>query len=829
MRIPVHFRFLRQTTPLHRLSGLRRGRSVFFMLPAVFATICVASAPPAIESVLPRGGQRGTDVVVTFRGARLEAPLEVLSHEPGVTCVAVEAVEPGVARATLRLAPDGAPGLRFLRLRTAAGISNGRLFSVGALPEIAEAEPNQTSQTAQAITLPVCINGAIPPEDVDVFSFAGAAGQVVSVEIEGQRLGDVLFDPRFALTDSSGAELAVADDSSLLRQDAALTATLPAEGTYCVVVRETAFGGAGNAHYRLHVGSFPRPAASHPCGGQAGSTAPVTWIGGGGSTQSVTFSAESGFARVPAIDERGISPSPIPFRVSELGVAVEVEPNDSPEQATPLTLPGAASGVISAAREVDYFVFDGAQGQTLEARLFARRLGSPLDAVVEVRRLTGGEGAGNDDAAGADSVLRWTCQASEKYVIAVRDLLWRGGGEFVYFLEIGPPKPALTLTVSSREGGLTVPAGNRAALLVTANRVDFGGALNLAAEGLPGGVSAHFVQMPASVGQIPVVFEAVADAAPAGALVDLTATHVDAATGPRGRFHQDIELVRYENNPFYSYSVDRLAVASAQPAPFRIELRPPDTPIVRFGSMSLPVRVERAEGYEGHITARMIWNPPGIASGALELPSGTAEGGIPLNAAGNAAVGRWPIVVIASADGGGAPIEVSSGLVELEVADPFVEFAVERTRTEQGKPVELVVKLTHRAPFEGEAQAQLLGLPNKVKTVPLNFTAQTSELRFPLNVESDAPPGEHGSVFVHVPVPTGSAAVAHNSPPGQLVIDRPLPPKDPQKEAERAEAARKAQEEKDRRKAERLAAIEARRKETEARKDAEPPTPSPQP
>src|SRR4029077_10509249 len=104
-------------------------------------------------------------------------------------------------------------------------------------------------------------------------------GQTLAFEVEGMRLGDTLFDPRLAIYDTAGNELIVADDTALVRQDCAAVVTFPADGTYVAEVRETAYGGSGDCHYRLHMGAFPRPLACVPAGGKSGSEVEVTWLG----------------------------------------------------------------------------------------------------------------------------------------------------------------------------------------------------------------------------------------------------------------------------------------------------------------------------------------------------------------------------------------------------------------------------------------------------------------------------------------------------------------------------------------------------------------------
>ena len=48
------------------------------------------AASPQLTRILPRGGQRGTEVVLTFEGQRLADAQEVFVYEPGVTVSKVE-------------------------------------------------------------------------------------------------------------------------------------------------------------------------------------------------------------------------------------------------------------------------------------------------------------------------------------------------------------------------------------------------------------------------------------------------------------------------------------------------------------------------------------------------------------------------------------------------------------------------------------------------------------------------------------------------------------------------------------------------------------------
>ena len=90
--------------------------------------------------------------------------------------------------------------------------SNALPLAVDDLPEAIETEPNDTPAAAQAIAVPVVINGRIQaPGDADHFAFQAEAGQTLALEVNARRLGSPL-DSILTLYDSTGRKLAEHDD-----------------------------------------------------------------------------------------------------------------------------------------------------------------------------------------------------------------------------------------------------------------------------------------------------------------------------------------------------------------------------------------------------------------------------------------------------------------------------------------------------------------------------------------------------------------------------------------------------------------------------------------
>ncbi len=550
-----------------------------FLLVVVLALASrpAAAAVPALGGISPYGAQRGTEVEVQFSGDRLADAQEILLYEPGIQVTHLEAAGANAVKTKLAIAPDCRLGLHQLRIRTASGVSNLRTFSVGALPEIKEAEPNSQFDQPQKIALDTTVNGVADNEDVDYFAVEAKKGERITAELEGLRLGITFFDPYVAIFDAKRFELARSDDAALLKQDCVCSIVAPEDGTYIIQARETSFAGNGSCLYRLHVGRFPRPTAVVPAGGKPGETIDITWLGDvlGPKSEKVTLPATplAGFG-IFAHDERGIAPSANPLRVVDLNGVVEAEPNNDLAQGTACEAPIAMHGIIEKAGDVDCFKFPAKKGQVFDVRVYARSLGSPLDSVLNIYRIGGGHVAGNDDSGGPDSYQRFTAPEDDTYVVRLQDQLLQGGADYAYRVEVAPVKPVLTLGLSERSQFVDivapVPRGNRFAFLVNASRADFGGDLNLEFKDLPPGVTVETLPMAANRSDVPVLLTAGPEAPLAGALVNVVGRHVDANQNIEGHLRQRTSLIRGQNNiEVWNQYSERLASAVTQKRPTR--------------------------------------------------------------------------------------------------------------------------------------------------------------------------------------------------------------------------------------------------------------------
>ncbi len=761
---------------------LRNATLATIVLSLTVATSFAAS--PRLRSISPRGIQRGAEHVVTFGGTTLADAQEILFYEPaGLEVVKLEPAANAV-KATIKVGPDVRLGEHVAQVRTASGLSDFRTFQVEALPAVAEKEPNSDFDAPQAITLNTVVNGNIANEDVDYFVIEAKKGQRISAEVVAMRLSNALFDPYVAILDSKRFELSANDDTAFALQDGYASVVAPADGKYIVEVRESAYA-AGN-NYRLHIGTFPRPTAVYPAGGKMGEETEVQFLG----LPTGEFAAKFVLPGQPvtdhglfASDAGGISPTPNTFRLFEHGNAFEQEPNNEIAQGTPVALPLAFNGIIETPGDIDCFKFSAKKGVSYEVECFARRIRSGLDPVMNLYTAAGKSIVGNDDSRGPDSYFRFNVPADGEYVIRVTDHLGRGGPDLVYRVEFQPVKPALSLAIPRVERygqyrqQISVARGNRFATLVNASRANFGGEIILDGKDLPQGMTMLCEPMAANLNVMPVVFEVAADAPVAGKLIDFTARHADPNQKISGKFKNRADyIISAPGQSLYRWKdVDKLAIAVVDELPFKIEIVEPKVPLVRNGSMQLKIVAHKKEGWDEQINVQFPFRPPGVgAASSVNIPKGKNEVLYPITANGGAAIKKWKVFAIGSANVGGAAW-ASSQLANLEIVEPYVTFELQRASCEQGQPAEVFCKLTMATPFDGNAKAELLGIPPKVVGGPVEFNKDTKELTFKMTTDPAAPVGKH-NLYCQLTITQNGEPIVSRVGAVQLQIDKPLPP-----------------------------------------------------
>jgi hypothetical protein len=206
------------------------------------------------------------------------------------------------------------------------------------------------------------------------------------------------------------------------------------------------------------------------------------------------------------------------------------------------------------------------------------------------------------------------------------------------------------------------------------------------------------------------------------------------------------------------------------------------------------VKAQRKEGYKEAITLRFLWNPPGIGSPATVTMNGDqSEALYEINANGDAPPAEWQVCVLGEANTPQGPVLASTALVPLRVADPYLTMAMDMAATEQGKPTTMICKVDYPGKFEGNATAEIFGLPHGAKAAPVNFPCGQAQVNFPVEIAADAAVGKHTALFCRVTVPEKGTTILHQvGQGGTLRIDKPAenaPPPPPQPVAQAAPAA----------------------------------------
>ena len=454
----------------------------------------------------------------------------------------------------LTIAPNAEVGTRQLRLNTTLGLSNPLIFCVGQFPEFSEKEPkNSAADLELAVTLPATVNGRlIPgdsdrlrfpgrvspqymPGDSDRYRFAAREGQhlvfIVSARDLIPYLADAVpgwFQATLTLYDSRGHEVAYEDDYRF-HPDPVLHFDVPADDEYVLEIKDALYRGREDFVYRITMGEAPFVTSIFPLGGQAGTFTKVELTGWNLPDTKLNFDAREQAVGTYSLNASSgeLVSNRLPFAVDALPEIFEKGGNNSRTSSQSVKLPVIINGRIAHPGEWDVFKFQGRRGETVVAEVRARRLESPLDAVLELTDATGRRLAFNDDVKDqsiglethhADSFLMVTLPKSGTYFVRIGDVQHKGGPEYAYRLRLSEPQPDFDLLISpssiNASGGATVP------LTLTAVRRDgFAGDIELALKGAPSGFALSGGMVPAGQDQVRCTLTAPPNAV--GSLLDL--------------------------------------------------------------------------------------------------------------------------------------------------------------------------------------------------------------------------------------------------------------------------------------------------------------------
>ena len=333
--------------------------------------------PPVLQKLTPNSGVRGETARIIFEGDNLDEASEIVA-EAGIMAkiIAVGRTSKQVY-ADVVLPAEASPGLAKLTLKSPAGNSASLPFFVDRHPAVSESGRSDSPRIGTKVKLPATLVGSIHKAgDADYYRFDVSAGQEIAVQALTAAIGSKL-EPNLELTDENGKVLTESVDGLL-------GYICPRAGTLSLGIRDREFRGAGDFTYRIGVGDFPIVTGITPLSVERGKESAFDLLGVNlGANRRILFKAPSDAmpgakiaASIPKTKEPALgTPRIVVGEFPELPVV---------RDGVAIPVPGTATGVIHAPGTQQMIGFHAIKGQRLIVEVEARRLGSPLDSVVEI-------------------------------------------------------------------------------------------------------------------------------------------------------------------------------------------------------------------------------------------------------------------------------------------------------------------------------------------------------------------------------------------------------------------------------------------------------------
>ncbi len=728
---------------------------------------------PRLDSASSAFLQRGSTNTVTLAGEGLGSVTDSLPSHPGLRILPQPASAPAVvlegsaggisvrpsdpARSygvQIVVAPDAPLGGHEVRVAGPGGVSNPLVLQVTDLPEIAEPGGTAQASSAPLLAFPVGIAGRIGTgTELDHYRFKARAGEEIAFDVQANRTGSPL-DATLLILDAQGKEVARSEDVHGL--DPYLTFKAPADGEYVARLNDVRYLGGDKFVYHLVAGARPYLESLFPFGGRRGSVVEVQLLGNrleGADRLTLALAADAPLGRqeLRARTSAGYS-NPIGFEVGDLPELRESEPNNTPEKANAATGAVAINGRIEKAGDVDLFRFRSPSDQRWIVEVFARRFGSPLDALLTLQDAQGKVLQRNDDASGPDARIEFDAKKDTDYLLHLRDLTDRGGDRFGYRMVVRQPDVAPDFSVRTGSGRVRLHQGSWLAVRCdVARRNGYDGIVRVGATALPPGVSV----IPFTVGS----------GSDAGWIL-LGATENAPGMNFPLRLHATGEL----GGRAVSRDV-QLAEAGwltlLLPAPFSVDVGQASAAVQQNASVALDIAVVRQAGFEGEIKV-IAEGPSGVNVPPLVLPAGKSRGQLSLNAAFNAATGTRPVMIRAESVVDGQTLVVAAPrLTDLTVqgipvfatamlpGSPFFRtdpvklsaIALPTNSSSAANRTEFVVKVERRS-YDGEIALALDGVPAGVLATVQPIAAKAKEATVQLLVTEKAEAGKEHKIAV---------------------------------------------------------------------------------
>lgn len=347
----------------------------------------VAPGVPDITRAEPRGVQSGATTTVKLTGKNLKDITAVKFANPMLKAT-VKPLDANGASVELAVTVDAKVprSQQEFSVVTANGESAKVKLSVDYLPQIVAGKHMEATK----IDMPVNVWGTLAETGQhDSFRFAAKQGETVIFDLAAKRIDSKAVAPRLEVFDANGKLLA-SNNGLDSGSDPFIAFTAPRDGEFTVRVLEVTLEGSADHAYRLTAGVLPYVTGWWPLSLPANSSGKVQLVGHNlkvGATEVKVGAA--GEVMLPLDTDDFRSRVNMKVSASTIAESMEQEPNDAPDKAQTLTLPGSVNGRFyvaanSEAADADHYALDLTKGQQVVLETRAAMEGSPADTKIEV-------------------------------------------------------------------------------------------------------------------------------------------------------------------------------------------------------------------------------------------------------------------------------------------------------------------------------------------------------------------------------------------------------------------------------------------------------------
>lgn len=722
---------------------------------------------PTLAISAPYGMQRGTSLELTLTGTNLADPVGLWTSFPAQVTIPTDnnnGKDAAKLRVRLDVPPDAPLGTHAIRLATARGVSNLRVFCIDELPQVAEVDTNRARTTPQPVPIPCVVVGRADAETSDYYKISVKAGQRVSFEVIGRRLGSA-FDPQISLYDPrTGRELpgGHSNDSPGLQTDARLTYTFKEAGDYLVEVRDVMYRGGADYGYRLRIGDFPCATTPLPMAVRRGTQATVQFAGStvdGVAPVEVFVPTELSVDSVPLAPRgaNGLHGWPVTLALSDIPEITEQEPNNEPAKAMRLTPPVGVTGRFQQSGDPDHYVFSAKKGQRLILQAHTHELYSPTEVYLVLRDAKGVQVAASNPAQAPR--LDFTAPADGDYTLLVEHLLYWGGPAETYRLTLQPYEPGFTLGLPLDR--FDVAPGSVTAVPLTVTRRDYNGPIEVTVVGPPG-ISGEVIIPAGTASPAPKPGQP----APPAATLFLQA-RPDLPPGPgvlavqgratiNGKTVVDRASVRtlvsqaLGNLPYPPPAFDtQVALGVTEKPPFTLALRIDQAEALRGSPVPVTVTVQRAPGFNDEIALSAVGLPANVTAAVKNVPAGQAEIKGQLTPAANAALGPFPLSFSGKAKYQNREVTVTAPPALVQLVTPFdLRAEAVPLKLAPGSKAKLRVTAVRHAGHQAPIKLQVRNLPANVTAPEATLAMGQNTVEIELTAAANAAAGDKGDVNV---------------------------------------------------------------------------------